>query len=342
MIDAAKYALIDIHLHLDGSLSVDDVIHMARLNDIDLPDNREEILHLMQCPANCERLHDYLKCFTLPISVMQNAASIAYSVESLLRRLDQQGLIYAEIRFAPQQHTTGGLTQQEVVEAALEGFRSGLRQCSNGLCANLMLSCMRDTDNEAENIETVRLAKQFMGQGVCGIDLAGSEAANPTANFGFIMKQAAAMGLSITIHAGEAAGVESMTTAMELGATVIGHGIRAWNDEAMKQRLHDEDICLTFCPTSNMQTRALPQLNQNDYSTFPLQTFLDYGVPVCINTDNMTVSNTTLRQEFQCLFDAGVINENQAQQLVFNAITHCFADIDTKAHLLATARQRLR
>ena len=201
---------------------------------------------------------------------------------------------------------------------------------------------MQTVASEAENNETVKLAAHYFGQGVCGIDLAGSEAANPTANFARIMKQAAAMGLPITIHAGEAAGVESMTAALELGATVIGHGIRAWNDEAMKRRLHDEDICLTFCPTSNMQTRALPQLDQNDYSTFPLQTFLDFDVAVCINTDNMTVSNTTLRQEFQHLFDAGILTENQAQQLVINAITHCFADTDTKAHLIATAKQRLQ
>ena len=295
----------------------------------------------MQCPANCERLVDYLQCFALPISVMQNAASITYSVQSLLQRLDQQGLIYAEIRFAPQQHTAGGLTQQEVVEAALEGFKNGLKLCSNGLSANLMLSCMRNTGNEAENIETVRLAKQYLGQGVCGIDLAGSEDGNPTAHFAFIMKKAAAMDIPITIHAGEAAGVESMSAALELGATVIGHGIRAWNDHAMKQRLHDENICLTFCPTSNMQTRALPQLDPNDYSTFPLQPFLDHGVPVCINTDNMTVSNTTLRQEFQHLFDAGLLTEPQARLMVFNAITHCFANQDTKAHLLALANARL-
>ena len=128
-----------------------------------------------------------------------------------------------------------------------------------------------------------------------------------------------------------------MKLAVEYGAKRIGHGIRAYNDAEMKQILKENDICLTLCPTSNLQTKALAGVTQ--MSQYPLQAFLAGGVPVCINTDNMTVSNTTVRKELQKLYDAGILNSTQAALMVRIAISHAFLSEDERAELLNKAER---
>lgn len=329
--NARKYALVDLHLHLDGSLSVDDAIYMASVDGVSLPESRSEIEKMLVCPEDCESLDDYLKCFELPVSIMQSSTTIAYSVRSLVKRLDEQGLIYAEIRYAPQQHLKKGLTMDEVTAASIEGLRKGLAESKNGIKAQLILCCMRGEDNDELNMQTVDVAKKYLGQGVCAIDLAGAEALYPTSKYGELFAYAKTQGVPFTIHAGEADGVESMKLAAEYGARRIGHGIRAFDDAEMKQLLKQKDICLTLCPTSNLQTKALAGVTR--MSQYPLQVFLADGVPVCINTDNMSVSNTTVQKELQKLHDAGMLTAAQAELMVRNAIAHAFLSEEEKAEL---------
>ncbi|MBQ2209555.1 MAG: adenosine deaminase [Prevotella sp.] len=335
--DASKYALVDLHLHLDGSLSVDDAIYMASVEHVSLPTSKNEIEKLLVCPENCESLTEYLKCFDLPVSIMQSRETIAYSVKSLVKRLDQQGLIYAEIRYAPQLHTEKGLTQDEVTAASIEGLREGLAESKNGIKAQLILCCMRGEGNDDLNKETVDVAKKYFGQGVCAIDIAGAEALFPTSKYRELFAYAKAQDIPFTIHAGEADGIESMMLAVEYGAKRIGHGIRAFNDAEMKQILKQNDICLTLSPTSNLQTKALTGVTQ--MSQYPLQAFLADGVPVCINTDNMTVSGTTVRQELQKLYDAGILTTSQAELMVRTAINHAFLPEADKTALLSKAEK---
>lgn len=337
--NASKYALTDLHLHLDGSLSVDDAIYMAEIEGVSIPSDREELKKLLICPDNCKSLNDYLKCFDLPVSIMQSPKTIAYSVSSLVKRLDAQGLIYAEIRYAPQQHLKKGMTQDEVVAASIEGLKAGLAECSNGIKVQLILCCMRGADNDELNKETIRMAKKYLGQGVCAADLAGAEALFPTSKYKELFTYAKEQGVPFTIHAGEADGVESMRLAIEYGAQRIGHGIRSWNDNEMKSLLIQKDICLTICPTSNLQTKAVSGITT--MSQYPLQAFLTAGVPVCINTDNMTVSNTTVALELQKLYDAGILTKEQAQLMVRNSINHAFLSKTEKEQLLQLAEHRM-
>ncbi len=335
--DAGKYALVDLHLHLDGSLSVEDAIHMAAVEGVPFPAQASEVEKMLVCPENCESLNDYLKCFAHPVRIMQSRETIAYSVKSLVKRLDGQGLIYAEIRFAPQLHLKKGLTQNEVAIAAIEGLKAGMAESKNGIKAQLILCCMRGKSNDDLNRETVDVARKYLGRGVCAIDIAGAEALHPTSKYRELFAYAKAQGVPFTIHAGEADGVESMKLAVEYGAKRIGHGIRAYNDAEMKQILKENDICLTLCPTSNLQTKALAGVTQ--MSQYPLQAFLADGVPVCINTDNMTVSNTTVRKELQKLYDAGILNSTQAALMVRIAISHAFLSEDERAELLSKAER---
>ena len=334
---ASDYALVDLHLHLDGSLTPDDIVHMAAMEGVEVPNNLNELRENLTCPVHCESLNSYLKCFRLAGSVMQSHETMAYAMESLVKRLDQQGLIYAEIRYAPQKHLRKGLTQDEVVRASLKGLEKGMAESSNGIRANIILSCMRGETNNALNEETVRLTKKYLGHGVCGTDLAGAEALYPTSEYRELFAMARELGVPFTIHAGEADGVKSMQLAIEYGARRIGHGIRAYNDEATKAMLRDRDICLECCPTSNMQTKALEGVNE--LSQYPLQRFLDDAIAICINTDNMTVSDTTVANELQQLHEAGILNEKQASTMLQNAIEHAFITDAEKAELKIKASQ---
>ena len=341
--DASKYALVDLHLHLDGSLSPEDVLEMARLggNESDLPSkDLEELRKALVCPENTKDLTEYLKCFDLPVKVMQSHDAIAYSVKSLVKRLDAQGLIYAEIRFAPQLHTDKGMTQDEVVQAAIEGMKQGVSE-SNGIKANLILCCMRgDGSNDAANMETIDLTKKYLGKGVVAADLAGAEALFPTSYYKPTFAYAAQQGVPFTIHAGEADGVESMNLALDYGAKRIGHGIRSYNDAATMARLKQLDVCLDLCPKSNLDTHALEGVTT--IAQYPLPIFLQAGVPVTINTDDMTVSGTDLKSEYKRLFEANILTAQEAEKIVESSISHAFLSASEKAELLTKAKNRMK
>lgn len=211
--------------------------------------------------------------------------------------------------------------------------------CSNGIKAQLILCCMRGADNDELNNETIRMTKKYLGQGVCATDLAGAEALFPTANYKDLFAYAKEQGVPFTIHAGEADGVESMKLAIEYGAQRLGHGVRSWNDNDMKALLKQKDICLTLSPSSNLQTKAVEGVTT--MSQYPLEAFLSAGVPVCINTDNMTVSNTTVENEFQKLYDAGILTKEDAKLMVRTAIRHTFLSETEKEELLQLAEYRM-
>lgn len=327
-----KYSLIDLHLHLDGSLTADDVIKMAELSKIKLDfENKNELEKALICPADCKDLNEYLNCFSLPILVMQSKEAISYSVYSLVKRLAIQGLIYAEIRFAPQNHISQGLTQEAVVEAAIDGLKKGTR--STKMFAKLILCCMRGNKNKNENMKTIDVAGEYLGNEVVAVDLAGAEGLYKTENFRDVFEYAYKLGIPFTIHAGEADGIESMKCAIDFGARRIGHGIRCYNNDEMKSILVKNNIALELCPTSNLQTRAVDGIKS--IYDYPVEMFLDEGVCATINTDNMTVSNTSLDNEFCNLFKKETFNCDYAKRLIFNSINSIFADDETKEILLS-------
>lgn len=341
LIDASKYALVDLHLHLDGSLTPEDILTMARLggNSDELPTkDTTELQKLLTCPPDTDNLVDYLKCFDLTISVMQSKESIAYSAYSLVRRLAAQGLIYSEIRFAPQQHVYRGLTQEEVVAAAIDGLEQGMRECPD-IQANFILCCMRGREKEQANLETIELAGKNLGRGVVAIDLVGAEALFPTSDYKALFEYASSKGIPFTIHAGEADGAISISCALDYGAQRIAHGIRCYTHPEIMQRLKDSGVCLDICPKSNLDTHALRGVNSIEQ--YPLPIILQAGVEVTINTDNLAVSGTTLREEFERLFAAGIIDEIQARAMVECAISHSFIGEEQKSELRKKARGRM-
>lgn len=322
MINAKKYAMIDLHLHLDGSMSLECARSLAKKQGIELPDD-EELLNKLRVSADCRDLNEYLERFELPLSLLQTAEAISEAVERLCNELLEQGMIYAEIRFAPQLHLAKGLTQEEVVLAAIKGLSR------SSFDASLILCCMRGADNREKNMETVRLVGEYLGKGVCAVDLAGAEALFPNENFVDVIEYARSLSLPMTLHSGEALGADSVASAIALGANRIGHGVRSVESPELLPILAEKRIALELCPTSNLNTRVL-----DDLKDYPIRDFINAGVVITINTDNTSVSATSLAEEYQRIADALALTESELRQISFNSARAAFLGQDAKVALV--------
>lgn len=315
--------MVDLHLHLDGSLEAEEIIDLAKTSKVDLPTTDiKELKNLLTAPSDCKSLGEYLEKFDLPLKVLQSAAALEQAVYSLLKRLANDGLCYAEIRFAPQLHTAR-LSQEEAVRAAIEGLKSAQKDYK--ISSQLILCCMRGNNNYEANMETVRTAKKYLNCGVCAVDLAGNESAFPTRNFTDVFKAAADKNVPVIIHAGEAAGAKSVRDALELGAVRIGHGVHSVEDRALVKALKEKKVALELCYSSNLQTKAVK--NKENY---PLKFFLENDICVTINTDNMTVSNTTLRREYILLQKEFNISDDVLKRLALNGAEAAFLPKEEK------------
>ena len=315
--------MIDIHLHLDGSLSEQDFLYLAKKNSVDLGDDFPNNIYV---PADCPSLEDYLKRFDLPLKLLQNKESLAFATESLVWRLHNLGYIYAEIRFAPQLHTQEGMTQLDAAKAALEGLEQALIECPD-FEANLILCCMRHGTPEI-NRETIEVARQLKGTRVVAVDLAGAEALHPSSYYSKIFAKAQEYGLNITIHAGEATGSEEVVMAIENGAMRIGHGVHLSLDEKTVQFVKEHDVCFEFCPTSNLQTKSL-----KTYYDVPIIEFMEAGIPFTINSDNMTVSNTDVPLEMSRMVETFHLKKEQVKALFETSIKYAFTSEEVKEKL---------
>lgn len=320
--------MIDLHLHLDGSLSAGDVKKFALRERALLPDG--DLKKLLSVGDDCANLTEYLQKFSLPLKFLQTEENISDAVFSLIERLNKGGLIYAEIRFAPQLHSIRGLTQSEVVLSAIDGLNRGMKKYPMG--AQLILCCMRGGE-ESENRETLSLAEKYLGGGVCAADLAGDESSFPTRDFKYIFAEAKSRGVPLTIHAGEAGGAEDIEFAVKNGAARIGHGIRAVYDRDVMNLIKDEGVLLENCITSNLQTRAA-----KSFGEYPLPEFLKAGIRACLNTDNMTVSGTNLLKEYGLARKLG-IDDSGLLAIALNAAEGAFLRRKEKEELKLKVRE---
>ncbi len=316
---------VDLHLHLDGAVTPEIARLLAEAQHIQLPaESDAELAALLTVPADCQSLNDFLKCFDLPLSLMQTREGLSEAVRLVADNVKSQGVAYAEIRFAPQFHTEKGMTQEDAVLAALDGLKK------TDLKANLILCCMRGEGNDAQNDETLDLARKHLVEdgGVVAIDLAGAEALYPTAGYRGLFERAKAAGVPFTIHAGEADGPESVRAAVEFGATRIGHGVRSHEDPSVVELVREKGVTLEMCPTSNRQTHAV-----EDMSRYPLRDFLAKGVRVTLNTDDMGIEGTTLAEEFGYMERDFGLTAEEERTLLGNSVDAAFTSREVKAQL---------
>ena len=322
--------MIDLHLHLDGSLSEQDFLYLAKKDNVDLGKDFPNNIYV---PMDCPSLEVYLERFALPCLLLQSKDNLAHVTNSLVRRLYKMGYIYAEIRFAPQLHTDKGLTQMDAALAALDGLESALKECP-GFEANLLLCCMRHASEEV-NLETIEVANKLKGTRVVGVDLAGAEAMHPCTYYKNIFDLAKKYELNITIHAGEATGSDEVMMALDNGATRIGHGVHL-DVNKDGDRAKKEDICFEFCPTSNLQTKSL-----KSYADVPLREFVKKGIALTVNSDNMTVSNTDVYQEFAHLYQTFNLSKEEVKGFLLNSINHAFTSENVKKKLRQELDERI-
>lgn len=315
--------MIDLHLHLDGSLDERDFLYLLNKEGLEIPSSFPKCINV---PKGCTSLEEYLTRFDLSCSLMQTRENLRYVTRSLVNRLYQLGYIYAEIRFASLLHTKGGLSQVEVINAVLEGLKEGLIGKS-GINCNLIVCLMKNASME-ENKKTIEAVLEINSPKIVAIDLAGPEAYRPTSDFKDLFKMAKDHDLNITIHAGEACGNESILEAVEVGAKRIGHGVHLSFDKNTIKIMKEKKIAFEFCPTSNLQTTSLP-----NYESVPLLSFKKKGIKVSINSDNMTVSHTNVIEEFKHLKNVFNLSEEDIKYYIENAIDMAFINKEEKERL---------
>jgi len=324
--------MIDLHLHLDGAISISSAKELAKLQDIEIPSSDAELEKLIRVSDDCKDLMEFLEKFAFPCSLLQTGSGIRKAVSNLLKELKEEGVIYAEIRFAPQLSTKKGLSQEAVVEAALEGLTEGLKD--SFVMANLILCCMRGEGNEEKNRETVEVARKYLGRGVCALDLAGAESVYKTEEYEELFAYAELLDIPFTIHAGEADGPKSVWDAISYGACRIGHGVRSLEDEKLVEYLVKNEIPLEICPTSNINTAVFRNISE-----YPLRALMDAGLALTINTDDPSIEATSIKKEYQKLIDSFNLEKADVLKFLENAAKYSFASEKQREHMMQKIKE---
>jgi len=278
-------AKVELHLHLDCSLSYEAVSQLAPSI------SRQEFEEEFVAPPLCTSLADFLTRAPRGFQLMQTEDSLHLVTEDLFEQLHRDRVIYAEIRFAPLLHIAGGLTPEAVVAAVDRATERCIE--NTGIEARLILCTLRHFDRE-QSLMTAQLVERFKGSRVVALDIAGDEAGFSIDAHVPAYHYALDHGLHRTAHAGEAQGAESVwETLQAFQPTRIGHGIRCIEDHSLVEHLRQNRIHLEVCPTSNVQTRA-----SSSYEDHAVDRLFRAGVSLGINTDTRTITNVTLEQEY--------------------------------------------
>jgi adenosine deaminase len=327
-----------LHDHLDGGLRPSTIVELADETGYEgLPTRDvEELGAWMTRGADRKDLVLYLETFAHTVGVMQTRESLLRVGRECAEDLAADGIVYAEVRYAPEQHLEQGLTLDEVVEAVQEGFGAGSR--GSGIRIGTILTAMRTA---ARSLEIAELAVRWRDRGVVGFDIAGAEAGYPPTRHLDAFDHVRRENFHLTIHAGEAFGLPSIWEALQLcGAERLGHGVRIVDDiegvrygEARLGRVadlvRDRRVPLELCPTSNVHSGAAPSIEEH-----PIGLLMDLKFRVTVNTDNRLMSGTTLSSEFAQLVDAFGVGWDRIGRLTINAMKSAFLPFDERVDFL--------
>ncbi len=284
---------VELHCHLDGSVPLAVFQELARQGVPGVPRNAALLRAQTSAPRPCSNLAEYLSAFTLVLNVLTDMDVLWQATHALGAALAQENVLYAELRFAPLPLAGPKADADTVVRTVLDAMAAAQRQ--HGVVLRALLCMLRHMD-EADNVEVLRLAYRHQPGGVAGVDLAGDEAGFPARLYTRLFARAAEMGLPFTIHAGECGNAQNVRDCVAMGARRIGHGVAAAHNPELCQLLARQGVLLENCPQSNLQTGAVAH-----WQAYPLVPFAQQGIPVCINTDNRTISATCLTDEYAAL-----------------------------------------
>lgn len=327
-----------LHDHLDGGLRPETIVELARQTGYDgLPTtDPAELEAWIMRGAHRLDLTLYLETFAHTVGVMQTPEALTRVARECVEDLAADGVVYAEVRFAPELHLTRGLSLDAVVDAVLAGFREGMAAHPE-IHVNALLTAMRTA---ARSLEIAHLAVRWRDDGVVGFDIAGEEAGYPPSRhldaFEYVQRE----NFHITIHAGEAYGLPSIWEAIQFcGAERLGHGVRIVDDIVREDGsyklgrlasfVRDRRVPLELCPTSNVHTGAAPSI-----AAHPIGMLADLRFRVTVNTDNRLMSGITLSREFANLRDAFGWDLDRFEWLTINALKSAFHPFDERLRLI--------
>ena len=330
-----------LHDHLDGGLRASTVFELAQEIGHPLPaDDVEGLALWFHQAAHSGSLVRYLETFTHTVAVMQTPANLARVARECALDLAADGVVYAEVRYAPEQHLTAGLDLDEVVVAVQQGFAEGCAEAAaqgRRLRVGTLVTAMRQ-ENRA--LEVAEVALRFRDEGAVGFDIAGPEAGYPPGRFADVFRRLTHESFHLTLHAGEGYGLPSIREALELGAERLGHGVRIVDDiEALPDRsvrlgrlaayVRDRRIPLELCPTSNLHTGLVASVAEH-----PIDLLRRLRFRVTLNTDNRLMSNVSLSSEFAAVDAAFAIGLGEMEWLTLNAIKSAFLPFDERLGLI--------
>lgn len=333
---------VSLHDHLDGGLRPATVLELGREIAHPLPaDDAESLGRWFAESADSGSLVRYLETFDHTVAVMQSADHLRRVAREFVEDLAADGVVYGEARWAPEQHTAGGLTEAEAVEAVRDGLAEGMVGCRDRGQTVEVRQLVTSMRHGPPTTRIAELALAYRNAGVAGFDIAGAEDGFPPERFLPAFALLKQHNLPYTIHAGEAAGVESIWAAVQLCSTNrIGHGVRIVEDISVDQAgratlgevagyVRDQQIPLELCPSSNAQTGAVPSLDAH-----PFRVLDDLGFRVTVNSDNQLMSSTTLSQELGVLVDHLGYDLAGLRRVTLNAATSAFLPWDRRQALI--------
>lgn len=337
-----------LHDHLDGGLRPQTVIDLAEAAGHTLPaTDADELAQWFTGAAGSGSLELYLRTFEHTVAVMQTPQALRRVAREAVIDLAADGVVYAEQRYAPEQHQRGDLSLEAVVEAVQAGFAEGVAAAAaqgNRIEIGTLITAMRHADRASEIAE---LALAYRDAGVVGFDIAGAEAGFPPSRHADAFTRLRHASFPVTIHAGESDGIESIREAVHLGGALrLGHGVRIdeeislGHDEdgepiadlgLLAQWVLDRQLPLEMCPTSNVQTGAATSVAEH-----PITLLRDLGFAVTINTDNRLMSGTTMSREISRLVDEAGWTLADVEAATLTAAWNGFAHLDVLAEIVET------
>jgi adenosine deaminase len=331
-----------LHDHLDGGLRPATILDLADEAGHELPARDAGRLRTwFEDSANSGSLERYLETFDHTVAVMQTQEQLRRVARECVLDLAEDGVVYAEVRYAPEQHLQRGLSLTEVVDAVRAGFTEGEQEAEragNPILVRQLLTAMR---HQARSREIAELTVQYRDRGVVGFDIAGAEAGYPPTRhldaFEYLQRENA----HFTIHAGEAFGLPSIWQAIQwCGADRLGHGVRIIDDikvgpdgaprlGRLASYVRDKRIPLEMCPSSNVQTGAAPSIEEH-----PIGLLTKLRFRVTVNTDNRLMSGTSMTQEMSKLVDAFGYDVEDLRWFAINAMKSAFLPFDERLAII--------
>ncbi len=353
-VDIRTLPKVSLHDHLDGGLRPATILELAAEAGHPLPaSNPEELGRWFRESADSGSLVRYLETFDHTIAVMQTRSALVRVAREFVEDLAADGVVYGEVRWAPEQHTAQGLSLDEAVQAVQEGLQAGVEAslaAGRVIQVGQLITAMRHADHGQEIAE---LAVRHRDNGAVGFDIAGAEDGFPASRLAGAFTYLAEHQFPATVHAGEAAGLDSIVDALVAGRALrLGHGVRiaeditiefAGSDSTSEEVgtanlgriaawVRDRGIALELCPSSNLQTGAVEAFG-SDIGSHPIDLLYQLGFKVTVNTDNRLMSGVTLSGEFELLVETFGYDLGDLLEFTLNAVDAAFLPLEDREAL---------